>query len=430
VAQIHRDGRWARILNIGLLIGGFGLGQGSIFAAQTWLVARSELDLLAAFGTSFSFAILGTMFVDAGAITVLARHVAHLSAGQASRKEISLIFWETSLVRLMLALLIVLGGGIYAMAISAEPFTSFYVLLASPGFLLCAINAAGMLDGLKLSGVSGLTGSIIYVVSAVALIFAPHVSRATAGALLGGVFSIGNFLTVLLQWGVLDRHGLRPARPEVTRSGLMRSVKDGLAMLCGTLPGQLYFRFQLLLSTTFLGTEITAFLLYAKQIVSGMTQLIGFVLRVEFPTLVQLFAQPDKHNLATIFGAQKLASFLAIGSTIATLFAGIGLTFAKQRNFSEVGWLLIAFSPTILTISIMWIVAQALAALSRYTVLAFIITIFVVVGMVVSYLALTSYGVYALILGDMASHATGMLLLYLFLRGEKRVDPLPIAREA
>ncbi|WP_171257043.1 hypothetical protein, partial [Acinetobacter baumannii] len=111
--------------------------------------------------------------------------------------------------------------------------------------------------------------------------------------------------------------------------------------------------------------------------------------------------------LATIFGAQKLASFLAIGSTIATLFAGIGLTFAKQRNFSEVGWLLIAFSPTILPISIMWIVAPALAALSRYTVLAFIITIFVVVGMVVSYLALTSYGVYALILGDMASHATG-----------------------
>ncbi|MBR1089235.1 hypothetical protein JQ621_17355 [Bradyrhizobium manausense] len=428
MAQIRRDGRWARILNIGLLIGGFGLGQGSIFAAQTWLVARSELDLLAAFGTHFSFAVLGAMFVDAGAITVLARHVAHLAGGHESRKDISLIFWETSLVRLVLALLTILGGTIYAVTISMEPFTSLYVLLASPGFVLCAVNAAGMLDGLKLSGVSGLTGSIIYVASALALIFAPHVSRAMAGAVLGGAFSIGNLLTVLVQWGVLDRHGLRPASPEFTRNGLTRSTKNGLAMLCGTLPGQLYFRFQLLLSTTFLGSETTAFLLYAKQIISGVTQLIGFVLRVEFPALVQVFSQPDKHNFATIFGAQKIATFLAVGSTIATLFAGVGLTFANQRNFSEVGWLLIAFSPTILTISTMWIVAQALAALSRYTVLAFIIAVFAAVGMAVSYLTLSKYGVYAFIAGDMASHATGIILLYLFLREQKSDGSLVAAQ--
>ncbi len=422
------DGRWPRILNIGLLVGGFGLGQGSIFAAQTWLLARGELKLLAAFGTHFAFTTLGTLFIDAGAITTLARHAAHLSGGQTSTAEISRIFWETSVFRLTLALITILGGAIYTAVISTDDFSRLYMLMSAPGFLLWAGNAAGMLDGLRLSGVSGLTGSIIYVTSALALIFTPHGSPAMAGAVLGGAFSIGNLLTILAQWAVLDRHGQRPGFAKLTRGGLMRAGKDGLAMLCGILPGQLYFRFQLLLSTTFLGAEATALFLYAKQIISGVAQLVNFVLRVEFPGLVQMFSRPENQNFATIFGAQRLATYLAIGSTIATFVAGTLMTFAHQTNFSKVGLLIIAFSPTILTISIMWIAAQALAALSRYTLIALIVAIFVAVGMAVSYLTLTTYGVYAFMVGDLASHATGMLLLYLVLREQKRSDPLPVAR--
>jgi hypothetical protein len=429
--RARSNGRWPRVLNVVLLVGGFGLGQGSIFAAQTWLVAKGELVLLAAFGTHFSFAILATMFVDAGAITVLARHVAHLASGQTSKHDISRIFWETSVFRLFLALVTILGGAVYAMAISTEAFSPSYVLFASPGFLLCAINAAGILDGLKLSGISGLTGSITYVASALALALtlAQHTSLPEAGAILGGAFSLGNLMTVIAQWAVLVRRGSHPGMPRITRGGMVRSGKDGLAMLCGILPGQLYFRFQLLLSTTFLGAAPTALLLYARQIISGVTQVIGFVLRVEFPGLVQLFSQADKHNFATIFGAQKLASFLAIGLTIVTAIAGAILAFVPQESFSRVGVLVLAFSPTILTISIMWIIAQALAALSRYTVLAVIITIFHAVGLAVSYLTLAAHGLYAFVIGDLAAHATGMLLLYFFLRDQQqRVGSLAVQR--
>ncbi len=48
-----------------MLIGGFGLGQGSLFLAQTWLIARGDIVLLADFGICFSFATLGTMVVEA-----------------------------------------------------------------------------------------------------------------------------------------------------------------------------------------------------------------------------------------------------------------------------------------------------------------------------------------------------------------------------
>ena len=304
------NGRWPRVLNVGLLVGGFGLGQGSIFAAQTWLVAKGELGLLATFGTHFAFATLGTMFVDAGAITTLARHAAHLPGGQTSKAEISRIFWETSVFRLTLAVVTILGGAIYAMAISTEAFSRSYMLMAAPGFLLWAGNAAGMLDGLKRSGISGLTGSITFVMSALALIFAQHVPLATAGALLGGAFSIGNLLTVAAQWTVLAQHGMRPGFPSLTQSGMVRSAKDGLAMLCGVLPGQLYFRFQLLLSTTFLGAETTAFLLYAKQIVGGVTQIIGFVLRAEDCREILVFGSRKQLYQARKFDAQHKADNL------------------------------------------------------------------------------------------------------------------------
>jgi O-antigen/teichoic acid export membrane protein len=422
------DGRWSRVLNVGLLIGGFGIGQGAIFVAQTWLVAKGEFDLLAAFGTHFSFGVLGALFVDAGSITVLARHVAGLSNGQTSKEEASLIFWETSAFRLLLALVIVLGGVVYALTVVTEGFSRSYLLSASPAFLFLAGNAAGVLDGLKRSGLSGVTGSIAFITSALALIFARHASPAMAGAILGGAFSIGNFLTVMAQWAALVGRGWRPGFPRITQSGMARSVKDGLAMLCGVLPGQLYFRFQLVLSAVYLGAEITAGLLYAKQVIAAVTQVIGFVLRVEFPILVQRFSRGDEQTFRTIFDAQKIAAYLAIGSTVAVFAVGVLMTFVRDYNFTKVALILMAFAPTILTISTMWIMAQALAALSRYAVLALVIAIFVIVGIAVSYLTLGAYGIYAFIAGDIASHATGAALLYLCLRDQKRVGPLTVVQ--
>src|SRR5262249_32808331 len=102
--------RWPRVMNVALLIAGLGLGQGSIFAVQTLLVARGEYELLAAFGTHYSFALLGIILVDMGASTILARTVAHLSGERASRDEVWLIFCETCVIRLLAASLIGAGG--------------------------------------------------------------------------------------------------------------------------------------------------------------------------------------------------------------------------------------------------------------------------------------------------------------------------------
>jgi O-antigen/teichoic acid export membrane protein len=199
-------------------------------------------------------------------------------------------------------------------------------------------------------------------------------------------------------------------------------------MLCGILPGQLYFRFQIVLSTIYLGPEMTAMLLYAKQIVSAMTQVIGFVLRVEFPGLVQRFSRPAEQTFRTIVDSQKIALYLAIGATAAVFAAGVLMKLGHGDNFHKVGPLISASAPTILTLSVLWIVSQPLAALSRFTLLSLTIVVFVSVGVAVSYLLLASCGVYAFIAGDIVSHVTGAVLVYFCLRDLKYVDPLALVQ--
>jgi hypothetical protein len=233
-------------------------------------------------------------------------------------------------------------------------------------------------------------------------------------------------MTVAAQWAALAKHGWMPGLAKITRRGTIQSGKDGFAMLCGILPGQLYFRFQILLSTIYLGAEMTAMLLYAKQIVAAVTQIIGFVLRVEFPGLVQRLSRPAEQNFRTIFDSQKTAFHLAIGATVAVFAMGVVMRFGGDNNFSKAALLIAAFSPTILTLSLLWIMSQPLAALGRLTLLSFVIIGFVAVGIAVSYLLLSTYGVYAFIAGDIASHTAGTLLIYFCLRDLRRADPLAL----
>ena len=279
-------GRWPQIINVGLLIAGLGLGQGTIFVVQTVLVAAGEYELLAAFGTHYSFAVLGVILVDAGASVTLARTVARLPAGQNPNEEVWRIFCETTAIRLLLAALVCAAIAIYALGFASEGFSRWYVALAVPGFLLWAVNPVGLLDGLRLSGISGITGSAAFVITAIGLAVATHRSAEAAGAILGGAFSIGYLVTVGAQWIVLVRKGWLPQFPRLTRAGLTKSLRDGGALLFQYAPGQINMRVQLLLSTLYLGAETTALVVYAKQIVTAANQIVLFVLRVEFPGLV------------------------------------------------------------------------------------------------------------------------------------------------
>jgi O-antigen/teichoic acid export membrane protein len=408
--------RLPQIVNIGLLVAGLGLGQGTIFIVQTMLVAAGQYELLAAFGTHYSFAIFAIIAVDAGASTTLARLVARQSVDRRSNDEVWRFFWETSTIRLLTALVIGIAAAVYALGFASDEFSRWYVMLALPGLLLWAVNGVGLLDGRGLSGVSGITGSTAYMITAIGLALAAHRSAEEAGAILGGAFSIGYLAAVGAQWIVLGRRGWLPQPRMITRAGLLRSLKDGAALTFQLVPGQITMRIQLVLSTIYLGAEITALFIYAKQIVTASTQIIGFVLRVEFPGLVERLAAPGRHGLASVLGAQKMAlctaAVFAIGVTGLSGIAAAMPDFALHRAASIIA----SFSPTILTQSFLLLMMQALAALGAFGFIAKGHAVSSAAGLIVCYLLVSTVGANAFALGEAVYNLVGFYILYRYLR--------------
>ncbi|QOZ69915.1 hypothetical protein WN72_29080 [Bradyrhizobium arachidis] len=414
--------RLSAAANIGLLFGGYGFGQGAVFLAQTWLIAVGEYRLLASFGTHFLFAVLGSLVVDAGSCTTLARHAAS-SCRETGAQDLSKAFWDTTVFRLLLALTLAVAASIYAFAFAPDGFSSNYALSAAPGLMFVAWNTAGLLDGFKFSGISGMSAAFPYASSALVLVIAArHASPDAAGAALGAAFSAGCLLMVATQWIALGNLGWRPHARTTTLSGLRRAAREGGAMLCVHLPAQLYGRAQVVLSAAWLGAETTALFLYAKQIITGALQVIAFVQRVEFPTLVACMSGHNENPLATVFRAQKLVAATGLAFTAAVSTAGLVAAQFPESRFSAVAPLLSAFSPAILTVTAVIMMMQGLAASGAYEGLALDIAIFHLVGVAASYVLLDSLGVYAFIAADIVSTLLGILLLALRLgRSRQRV---------
>jgi len=416
----ERGDKIGRMLNVALLVAGYGFGQGSIFLAQSWLVARGQLELLALFGTHFAFAIFGILVVEAGSLTLLARHAASLEHGEETAAVLWRTFWETSVVRVVLAALVIAAALAFAAFGAAHPFSRDYVLWAAPAFLLWAVNAAGFLDGLKLSGISGISGSCPYAASAVALVLARNADPAQAGALLGGALSAGYALTLVLQFAALRLAGWRPLLLRPTRRGVVSAARDGLALLAATLPGQVYYRLQLLISSAWLGPAPTALLVYLKQIVSAAAQLISFFRRVEFPALVRRLAADEASPIATIWDVQMRGTLAAGAATGLMILTGGALAMYGTGVAGELGGYLAVFALTVGTSAIFLAFSQGLAALGRFGALFRCSLVSTFVGLTASLALAHKAGVYGFAIADLLLSLASIAAVMVSLRRVRR----------
>lgn len=405
IKRISQQGAFRRLVNLGMLIGGFGLGQGSIFLVQTWLVATGKTEMLALFGAHFSFAILGIVAVEAGSLTILSARIARQIHSGSAAADVWRAYWETTIFRLTVAILLV-AAGLAALAFWPLPgFSSSYLIWSLPAMLLWAFNAAGFLDGLQKSGVSGLTGSIAYVASALALFFASDLPSAEAGAWTGAAFSIGYALTILAQFAALAVSGWRPAWASPSAAGIRQAFVEEGSMLAGLLPGQLYFRAQLAIAAFALGHNATAVLVYGKQIIGAASQIAGFARRVEFPRLVQAVAGDPSLSAAATMRIQR--SSLAIAAAFASMIAIAALiVISMASGFAVEAWSFLAiFCITALTESVGQALVQGLFARSRYHAAAVTRILAVAFAVVFGYVFVSFFGVRVFVLSDLLSHA-------------------------
>lgn len=414
---LHRS---PRLANVAMLVAGLGMGQGTIFAAQTWLVAKGRLELLSWFVTHYSLAMFAIILVEGGSSALIARHMVQLSGGQLRKDEFWQVVSNTMAVRLVMAVLVSLGAAIYALQLADDSFSRAYILFGLPALLLWAGNPVGLLDGLKLSGISGVTGAAAYAACAAGLALAPDGSPVLAGTILGSAFSLGYLVTVATQWAVLRSYGWSPHFHRVTMRDFGRSARDFSALLFQLVPGQAILRVQLLLSTNFLGAEITALFAYVKQLIGMAGMIVTIVLRVEFPRLVQVLTETRRRSLRLVLASQKAALCCALALTLGAIaVAGLGLAFPHYR-ISAVAPMLLPYAPSILTMALSLTTMQALVALGAYGALARTTAISAAVGIVFSAVFVNLLQVYAFLIGEVVFHLVG---LYLMHRDVQRARP-------
>ena len=418
-------GRWPRIMNIGLLIAGVGLGQGTVFVVQTWLVAHGRFELLSAFATHYSLAVFAVILVEGGSSAIIARKLAQLSSGQGEREEFWRVVSDTMAFRLLVAVLVGIGAVAYVLWSPNDGFSRCYVLFGLPGLLLWAGNAVGLFDGLKLSGLSGLTGSLAYVASALGLALTPDASPETAGSILGSAFSVGYLLTVTTQWAVLRSYGWVPHFHKITAAGFSRSFRDGCTLLFQAMPGQVILRVQLVLSSIYLGAETTALFAYVKQLVTMAIYIVAIVLRVEFPRLVQILSRSKAQSLRGVFEAQRMTLYCALVLTLGGIMISVLGLMAPQYRIGAAAMTLLMFSPSILTASLSLMMIQALLALGAYGAVARATAIGAALGAAVSALFVTVLGLYGLLLGEVVFHLVCLLLMYRDMRRLKAAVETP-----
>lgn len=404
-----------KLLNLAMLIGGFGLGQGSIFLVQTVLVAEGRLDLLAAFGLHFSFAILGLLLVDWGSLTVLARETATATADEADHDRIWRSWWAMTPVRLLVAAAVIAAGLVYAIS-NDTGFGGAFVLGALPAALIWSLNANGILDGLKRAGVSGMTGSLPYLGTAAALFVARDWQLETAGLTVGLALSAAYLLSILLQQVAIARagHGLRLVRPSGNLIWTM--AQQGFAACLSLLPGQLYFRFQLGLSASVLGTELTAIFIYAKQLVAAMTQLVGFLRRIEFPDLVAALKEKLTSNWREVLYRQRMGTIAALLFTVTLCLSGFFSTALLTGNTASAGVWIASFSPTVLSGAIALGMQQGLFALGHFRQAASLRIGATGLGALASAALVSQLGLMAFIVADLIQDVVFLLIIATLIR--------------
>jgi hypothetical protein len=196
----------------------------------------------------------------------------------------------------------------------------------------------------------------------------------------------------------------------------MRAIKDGAALAFQIVPGQIVMRVQLVLSAGYLGAETTALFVYAKQILSAANQILGFVLRVEFPSLVERLSVAAKPSLAAMFGAQKMTLLSALMFSLGvTAVAGIAAV-VTDAGLHRAAIVIASFAPTILTMAMVLMMWQGMAALGAYVAAARALAIGAAAGVLASYLLVSLLGVFAFVAAEAVVNLTTLYVGYRYLR--------------
>ena len=265
-----------KYINLALLVLGFGVGQGSLFLANTYLYWTGHYLLVADFGSANALVTLVAFVGDWGGASYLA---AKAAAPGAADESAEVAYASLSAFRLLLA-------AVYGLALAFVwrgdgGFLTAYLVASAPSLIANAVNPVGLLDGRGRSGLAGLLQALPWISVAVAAPFCADLDVRSSGWLLGALTSAATGLTVAAQL-VIARIRIVPAASGLTLRQISRVALAAAPYMSTALPGHLLYRGQIYLANAYLPAAAVALFIYARQIVGVGYQATGFYLRVDW----------------------------------------------------------------------------------------------------------------------------------------------------
>lgn len=411
MAELSSSPKRRQAINMVGLLAGFGLGQGSLFAVQTWLLATGEIAFMGRFAIINTMILLAYQAIDLGGLVILARHVA---TEDCAGSDIPTFFWSFSAVRIIIAFVLTMMSLIW-LAVNPNSFESNYTAMAIPGLIVLAVSPGGILDGHNMSGWTGATWALPFVVSAIALPFGLEMSSRGAGMLLGGALSLGAIFAVAVQYGLLHWQGLTVPYRRPKAAVMREGGREASLYLVSWLPGQLSFRAQVGIAATLLGLDAAALLIYAKQIIMIATRLLVFARRVEYPALVTQLAD-RQHIVRKVVSIQKISLSMGVLGTITFAIFGLLMNFAFPLKLHGAGLVIATFAPIILTASFYATFLQACYAVKRTDMSAWTAVVVDVIGIGLLFAFVPFIGMPGIALAEGIGHIAGVILLIWALR--------------
>ena len=383
-------------------------------------MANDQSTFLGEFGLAYATSTLVLLIIDWGSVVVLARIL--LRGGGSYSVSAQTAFWSLSIFRLLIAFVCIAISLFIALETDSK-FAVGYALAVSPGLVCMAFNFGGILDGLEHSGLTGATSALPIAATAAGLPFSSTCPSPWNGALLGGLYAAGVFLMVLAQYVLVRKAGFRPGRINVTMAAMKQTAREGGNFLLMTLPGQLFFRGQIAISASTMGTAGVAHFLYAKQLINVVLQFLYFLRRTEFPMLVKRITTATR-PLGTVLLAQKLTIGGSIAGGLSIAVLGILLQSYGHGALVESGRAVILLSPVVIASGFFSIMSQGFSAWGRMGIAGIISTTTMGLGLAICG-TLTSLGIAGLAISEIVANLVAAFALVALMLMHSRSPPKP-----
>lgn len=405
--------RKLRILNVAGLASGFALGQGSMFLAQTWLVATNSLSIVGELGLALAVVSLVQWLADWGGTIILSRH--------AAQNEDSKFFISANFTRLILAVPILFVVSVFLLAVSDAPMLAGVILTGVGTAIFWAWNLTGYLDGKGKSAYSGPVSGLSWLAASLGIFLVDFEHPYSAGLTIGAMFTAGAGLTVFAQYVIAMRTGvhLKLSVPEMQQ--MRRFAREGGAFCLAGGPAQIYGRSLIAIVNAFLGADMAGVYVYIRQVIVAANQAIMFVRRVEFPTLVQRIQDEQ----ITLFRLLTIQSWSI--STSIIFYAVIFFSVMSGRNLLPSTYGIVLDNVLIFGILIpTWCFSSALGllivALEKTTTYAqiFLFTLFFCIISIIVFI--NPHGLIVIVMSEVAMHCLQIALYILFFRHRTTIN--------